>query len=392
MSPLSVGMISGEFPPMRGGMGDYTRELAKGLSNLGAKPWVLTSSRAKIEGIDLPFEVIPLIHRWDFSCLARIQNIVAQKKPEIVHLQYQAAAYGMRPAIHFLPWRLRRSHHRPKILVTFHDLRVPYLFPKAGPFRPWAMKFLARGCDAVVTTDLQDEETIKTWGMNKVVSLIPIGSNIPYQSPPGYSPEEWRHRLGINYGETLLTYFGFLNESKGGEELIRALEMLTRKGERVTLLIVGATEGGSDPTDQVYAQKVKRLISDLGLEAKVIWTGYEPSQKVSGHLLATDLCVLPYRDGASLRRGSLMAALAHGLAIVTTIPQTPNPQIVDGENMALVPEQDPKALAEKIETLAEDYRQRGHLADGARQLAQSFSWDKIAEQTLQVYRQLLDSK
>lgn len=373
---------------MPGGMGDYTRELARSLTNLGARPWILTSSRAKIESIDLPFVVVPLIRRWDFSSLALIQRVISQKSPEIVHLQYQAAAYGMHPAIHFLPRWLRRIAPRPKVLVTFHDLRIPYLFPKARLLRPWALKFLARSCDAVIAADPQDEKAIETWGIKKDVFLIPIGSNLPPQPPPGYSPQEWRRSLGVKGGETLLAYFGFLNQSKGGEELIHALDILTKKGKQTKLLMVGAAEGGSDPTDRAHAQKVKKLIAATGLEGQVIWTGYEPSRKVSGHLLAADLCVLPYRDGASFRRGTLMAALAHGLAIITTIPLVTNPQIVDGENMALVPAQDPLALAEKIEALAEDHSQRGHLAEGARQLAQSFTWDKIAEQTLQVYHHL----
>ena len=39
---------------------------------------------------------------------------------------------------------------------------------------------------------------------------------------------------------------------------------------------------------------------------------------MTANLLAADCAVLPYREGASLRHGSLMAALAHGLPIVST--------------------------------------------------------------------------
>lgn len=389
MSPLFVGLISGEFPPLPGGMGDYTRELANALHKLGVQPWVLTSGKVRSSALDLPFAVLPHITKWNFSSLAQVASIIRKRKPEILHLQYQAAAYGMSLAIHLLPWRLRLTRPRPKLVVTFHDLRVPYLFPKAGPLRPWALKVLARGCEAVIATNPEDQKSINSWGLKREAHFIPIGSNIPPQPLPGYSPEAWRRSLGVNPQETLVSYFGFLNQSKGGEDLIRALHILKEKGIKIKLLMVGAAAGSVDPTDQAYALKVKGLISQLGVEDMVIWTGFEPAERVSGHLLASDLCVLPYRDGVSFRRGSLMAALAHGLPIVSTMPGTENRQIVDGENMALVPPQDPQALANKIEVLATDPGLRERLAQGAKRLSQGFSWDRIAEKTLAVYQQLL---
>ena len=45
-----------------------------------------------------------------------------------MNIQYQTAAYGMSPFIHFLPDALRPI----PVVTTFHDLRFPYLFPKAG--------------------------------------------------------------------------------------------------------------------------------------------------------------------------------------------------------------------------------------------------------------------
>ena len=70
-----------------------------------------------------------------------------QLRPDVVHIQYQSAAYGCIGAVNFLPWRLRLARPGPA-LTTFHDLRLPYLFPKAGPLRWQAVLALARGSDA----------------------------------------------------------------------------------------------------------------------------------------------------------------------------------------------------------------------------------------------------
>ena len=84
--------------------------------------------------------------------------------------------------------------------------------------------------------------------------------------------------------------------------------------------MVGGAVGDSDPTSQAYLGQVWTLIRQLGLEDRVHWTGFAAPDQVSAHLLAADIAVLPYREGANLRHGSLHAALAHGLPVVTTSP------------------------------------------------------------------------
>jgi glycosyltransferase involved in cell wall biosynthesis len=114
---------------------------------------------------------------------------------------------------------------------------------------------------------------------------------------------------------------------------------------------------------------------------------------VSANLLASDICVLPYRDGASFRRGSFMAALAHGLPIVTTMANSPSyilhspfsPRLRDGENVLLVPPDDAAALAEAIAHLADTPELRQRLGQGAKEMSKAFGWDSIAEKTLEVY-------
>src|SRR5207249_1925875 len=147
-------------------------------------------------------------------------------------------------------------------------------------------------------------------------------------------------------------------------------------------------------------------IAELGLATRVLWTDYVSAQSVSANLMASDICVLPYRDGASFRRGSFMAALAHGLPIVTTSPLTNPPRspraaevggervrggelrlppLRDRENVLLVPADDPPKLAEGIEELLTFPQLGARLSQGAKELAEHFGWDKIAAQHLALY-------
>jgi glycosyltransferase involved in cell wall biosynthesis len=396
---MRVCLVTGEYPPLQGGVGDYTHELGEALAALGVEVSVITSAKARMQDTRSRIQdaenlhrasciVHPVIEKWDWSCWRSIMSMARDVGADILHIQYQAAAYGMHPAVNFLPLWLRMTPDRPRTVVTFHDLKVPYLFPKAGRIRWWVVLALARWSDAVIVTNEEDRARLSAYPFIGSLSVVPIGSNIHPQPPPGYDRDAWRARWGVGPEETLLSYFGFLNESKGGETLIRALGRLVREGHPVHLLMVGGQVGDSDPTNMVYLERVKALIEELGLTDRVSWTGYTPQAEVSANLLASDLCVLPYRDGASFRRGSFMAALAHGLPIVSTHPRVDVPELRHEENILLVPPDAPAALAEAIARLAADAELRRRLGEGATRLAQGFTWGNIAEKTKVLYEQI----
>jgi len=427
---MKVCLISGEFRPMQGGVGDFTYEMGWALRYLGAEVTVLTSTAAGPPRNEDGLWVKPRLERWGWDSWRTIMQTAEEVEADVLNIQYQAAAYGMHPAINLMPLRLRAQSsllkQRPRVVVTFHDLKVPYLFPKAGRFRWWIVLALARWSDAVIVTNAEDLETllhppfsILHSQLSPAPYLIPIGSNIKPAPPADYDRDAWRARWGVGPEDILLSYFGFLNESKGGETLMRALDKVVNpvlskvegiaegKGYRARLLMVGGRWGSSDPTNVAYAQRVEVLIDELGLSERVMWTGYTSREEVSANLLASDICVLPYRDGASFRRGSFMAALVHGLPIVTTmansewrmansqfsILHSPSsilhsqllPRLRDGENVLLVPPDDAAALAEAIARLADSPELRQRLGRGAKDLSKAFGWDNIAEKTLEVY-------
>lgn len=401
---------------MQGGVGDCTYEIARALAARGVAAGALTSDKGRqmtndkgqrIKERDLSLHpsssvnVLRSIPYWDWSALSQIRRAIAETNADIYHIQYQTAAFGMQPMINFAPrllrmWPNHSRARRARAIVTFHDLRPMYLFPKAGRVRDWVTLQLARGADAVIATNQPDYDALERHRLAHL-ALIPIGSNIDPTPPPDFDRAALRARLGIAPGEILLVYFGFLNDSKGGETLIRALAELPN----AKLLMLGGQTGASDPTNAAYLAQVRRTIEALGLQARVIWTDFMPQPQVSAHFLAADVCVLPYRDGASFQRGTFMAALAHGMAIVTTTTRnaessdTPRPAssalpaLRDGENVVRVPPDDPRAAADAVRRIAANPELRARLQNGARALAQSFTWDKIADAHLKLYQQLL---
>jgi glycosyltransferase involved in cell wall biosynthesis len=384
---------------MEGGVGAFTQELAKALAALGHDIHIITGRQARptagpqsserrigalLEPVDIGFaQLHPRVRQWRWPALATVADIVLRYDLDVVNIQYQAAAYHMRsPAINFLPWRLKGL---VKTAVTFHDLRVPYLFPKAGRLRQKVVHFMARQAHGCITTNEADYQTLHNLRHVRLAQ-IPIGSNITTYQPNHIEIGEARDLLGLQPADCLLGYFGFLHESKGADTLLYSLARLDKS---VHLLFIGGQTGSSDPNNnESFLAQIHQLISKLGLDERVHWTGFVSEQRVSTFLQAADLMVMPYRDGVSLRRGTMMAVLAHGRPLITTHPAIPTPDLIHGQSTWFVPAADDLALADAIKSLLANPALRQKLGQGAAQVADLFTWDKIAGQTAEFLTQL----
>lgn len=391
-------MITGEYPPAMGGVGDYTCRLGEALEKQGSKVKVLTRPATPGVYVDiggrLPSRPGPFLASR--ITLRATLRALSATRARVANIQYQTAAYEMRPTINLLPLLLRRLWGGPMV-VTFHDLRFPYLFPKAGPLRDFANYVMARTASAVVATNPEDAAKLLGWGVKRV-ELIPIGSNIPNKPPAEYSRTTWRERWGAGESTTLLAYFGFLNSTKGLDDLLSALRLLGENGD-FRLLMVGGGLGSSDPTNRATAARLARLAEELGVAGSLVWTGYLQPSDVSAALLSADIAVLPYADGASFRRGSLLAVLEHGLPLVTTLCSTEVaeerstfgkgwPQLVNGENALLVKPGDVDALVGAVQLISNNPELNTRLRQGAQDLARSFSWSSIANRYRRLYSEL----
>ena len=62
---MKICLVTGEFPPMQGGVGDYTRELGIALRDLGCQVHVVSSTDA---GPVEDLTVHPIVERWNWGC------------------------------------------------------------------------------------------------------------------------------------------------------------------------------------------------------------------------------------------------------------------------------------------------------------------------------------
>jgi glycosyltransferase involved in cell wall biosynthesis len=369
-------LVTGEYPPDVGGVADYTACLRGALAERGVDVAVLTRGRPA------PPEagVYRRVSRWDARALADL----ARRTPRggVVHLQYQPAAFDLRGEICLAPLLLRAVRPDVRLATTFHDARVPRLFRKAGRLRPLAVRLLARASHAVLAADPSD--LVSLGGPSPRHHRVPIGPNVRCRPPAGYDRGAFRARLGLADDELAIAYFGFLNASKGLESLARAFERIGQASPAARLLLLGGATGASDPTDRATARTFLRHLGPLA--ERVLRPGYLPPGALSAYLLAADVALLPYADGASLRRGSLLACAAHGLPIVTTAGPGLTRELAQA--VLACPAGDAAAMAAAVTQAARDVALRERLRDAAARLAEATGWAAIADRHVAIYRGL----
>lgn len=374
--------VSGEYPPDAGGVGDYTARLAAALGALDPSLdlSVLTRDRPSTGVTPGGPTLLGRVQRWDARTLGTI--VRATPPNGMVHLQYQAAAFSLRGEICLAPLALRARRPDARVVTTFHDARAPYLFPKAGRLRPLAVRLLARTSHAVIAAEPAD--LAQLGGPSPRHHQVPIGSNVDCAPPAAYDRAAFRATLGLAGDGLAIAYFGFLNHSKGLDTLLDVFARVSASRPAARLLLLGGSASASDPTDRATADRVEARLAPL--RGRIHRPGYLQPADLSAYLLAADVALLPYADGASMRRGSLLACAVHGLPIVTTTPAG-GARLLREVVLACTPG-DAVCLAEIVVRVATDRALAGRLRDGSARLAAAVSWPRIAAHHLRIYRTL----
>ena len=384
----SVLMITGEYPPARGGIADYTVILAENLSRSDVDLAILcdTQSLSRAAG----WAVLPLVDRWDWGLLRLVPHLVRERAFDWVHLQYQVNMYRYRgyPAVYLLPWWLHRQGISCQVAVTCHDLNPPRLFPKAGRVRRWVVQFMVRHADAVLTADYADLETLHRFcGRKTSVIHVPVGCAIPYVPQRPGARQALRHRIGLTEDDFLIAHFGPGNSVT---PLLEALSKLRDMDQPMHLILIGKTlappSTGTLPPDRVSLTALDhQLIAERDLGAYMHGTGYLPVTKVSMWLSAADAFASPLPAGFSFRHSSLTTAFAHGKAVITTCPQVAHPELIHEQNVLLVEPGNIEELADALWGVRCNSELRHKLERGALALAERLSWACIVSKHLQVY-------
>jgi len=191
--------------------------------------------------------------------------------------------------------------------------------------------------------------------------------------------EEAMKKLGIDPRVPLVGYCGFISSYKGLESLIEAVSKIPKSA----LLI-----GGGWHTEQStqYIASLNQMTQRI-LPHRCKWLGFVPDDELATAYGAMDVVVYP--SIYTTESGALLMALSHGKAVIANRLAPFREKEKLG---ALTTFKGVNSLAKKIRLLLRDEDARTKLEEGARSYVENNSWEKVAEQHLTLYEEVLSQK
>jgi glycosyltransferase involved in cell wall biosynthesis len=355
MSGRSV-VIIGPGHPLRGGLASFNQRLAREFIHEGYDCMIYSFS------LQYPEFMFPGTTQYSsepapegLTIRSRINSVnplnwlsvgreLRRLRPDIIVVRYWLPLMG--PALGTILRQVRKNRHTRIIAIT--DNVIPH--EKRPGDKPFTRYFL-KACDAYITMsekvmkDLRSFEAVKPARQVLHPLYDSFGDGIPKDTARAILRAK-----GVEIGDRdkVLLFFGFIRKYKGLDIALEAMADPRIRDHGIRLMVAGEFYEDAAP----YQEQIDRLgIRDL----LVLRTDFIPDSEVRDYLCSADAVIQPYRNATQ----SGVTPLAYHFEkpmIVSNVGGLPD--LVPHEQVGLVAEPEPRAMADAIlryYTLGESY-------------------------------------
>jgi len=367
--PSRIAVI-GNYLPRQCGIATFTTDLCAAIAaEYGTARLLALPVNDTEDGYDYPPRVRWSLAQDDVRSYQEAAEFLNFNNIDMVCLQHEYGIFGGPAGSYIL--HLLRGLKMPVVTTLHTVLREP------DPNQLMVMEEVAELSDRlIVMSQLSSQflqEIFKVPG-NKI-DMVPHGvPDLPFLDPNFY-----KDRFGVE-GKAVLLTFGLLSPNKGIENVIQALPQILSKHKNVAYIVAGAThphvlrrEGDK------YRASLLALAKEVGVESNVIFHDHFVSpEEMAEFIGAADIYITPYRHEAQVVSGTLAYALGAGKAIIST-PYWHAIELLDDRRGALVPFQNPGAIAHKTVELLDTPAIRHAMRKRAYVFARDMVWKKVAQ-------------
>jgi glycosyltransferase involved in cell wall biosynthesis len=367
--PSRIAVI-GNYLPRQCGIATFTTDLCAAISaeyettQLMALPVNDTEA-----GYDYPERVRWSLAQNDVKSYEQAAEFLNFNNIDMVCLQHEYGIFGGAAGSHIL--HLLRRLKMPVVTTLHTVLREPSVDQRR------AMSEIAELSDRlIVMSQLSSQilqEVFKVPGSK--IDMVPHGvPDLPFLDPNFH-----KDRFGVE-GKAVLLTFGLLSPNKGIENVIQALPQILSKHKNVVYIVAGATHPHILRREgDTYRASLQALAKEVGVEAQVIFHDrFVSPEEMAAFIGVADIYITPYRYVAQVVSGTLAYALGAGKAIIST-PYWHAIELLDDRRGALVPFQDPDAIANKTIELLDTPAKRHAMRKRAYLYARDMVWKKAAQ-------------
>jgi glycosyltransferase involved in cell wall biosynthesis len=367
--PSRIAVI-GNYLPRHCGIATFTTDLCNAIAaEYGTSRLLALPVNDAEEDYDYPDRVRWSLAQDDVKSYQDAAEFLNFNNIDMVSLQHEYGIFGGPAGSHIL--HLLRGLKMPVVTTLHTVLREP------NPDQMLVMEEIADLSDRlIVMSQLSSQflqEIFKVPG--RKIDMVPHGvPDLPFLDPNFY-----KDRFGVE-GKAVLLTFGLLSPNKGIENVIRALPQILSKHKNVAYIVAGAThphilrrEGDK------YRASLHALAKEVGVESQVIFHNrFVSPEEMDDFIGAADIYITPYRHEEQVVSGTLAYALGAGKAIIST-PYWHAIELLDDRRGALVPFQNPDAIAQKAIELLDTPAIRHAMRKRAYLFAREMVWKRAAQ-------------
>ncbi len=322
--------------------------------------WVLPK-QANVHSIMLQPAISPFSLRQQWA----IPKQLKQQHATVYHSPYYLMPYGV----------------NVPTIVTIYDL-IPQLFPETASlqarllFRMTTRLALRSASHIIVISKATRRDLLAAYTIRpEKITAVPLAPDPHFQPQPEAKINAMRQKHSLP--QKYVLYFG---SNKLHKNLVRLLEawkiIIDQMANPIQLIIAGAW-------DSRYSQPLQK-VAELGMENAVQFLGPIAEKDLPALYSGATLFVFPsLYEGFGLPVAEAMACgTAVACANSSSLPE------IGGEAVHYFDPMDVREMVGVIGRYLENEPLRLELAQKGIKQAQKFSWQKAAESTLQIYRQL----
>ena len=409
---MNIAMLSVHTCPLAalggketGGMNVYVRELSRELAARGHHVDIFTRSQDptvphEVPGLEIGACVyhVPAgpeqpYNKHRLFCylpeFARgVQQIAAAEKIryDVYHAHYWLSGWVARELQRSQPAPLVQMFHtlgalKNQVARNAAERETECRIEVEGEIMQFANRIVASTPrDRQQMIDLYDAPTDK-------IVIIPSGVDLALFHPiPVAVAKEY---LGTPLENHSVLFVGRIDPIKGIDIWFKAMAMIVQenpalRGKMCVCLIGGDVDEEAMPDAELA--RLQTLKDELGIGDLVTFLGRREQSSLPYYYAAADVVVMP-----SLYESFGMVALeamACGTPVVASDVGCLSFVVRDGETGFLVPERDPRALADCLGCLLRDPELRARLGKRGVEVAREYSWSCIADQIEEMYEQV----
>ena len=343
-----------DYPPIEGGIGSLSLQLARELSREGHEVTVVAPYFPDMEDFDAaePYTVVRFRgYHWGLLRIVPFLFAAWRRARKTDALFAMDNTYGG-----MLGWTMRLLFRTPYVTFAY-----AYEFMKYArrPIMRRVLRAIYKRSNKVIAISNYTRDTLLRFGVDEA-RIVVVFPGAPEKCEVSLQHiDELRHLLVLDEGPIILAV-GRMIERKGQVRLVRAMPRILKSEPKAQLVLVGRGPEMS---------AILRAAYRLGVREHVCVPGPLPDEDVAALHAMSDVFALPVGESGNGQVEGFglvfVEAQAHGTPVVAGRSGGVGDAVLDGETGLLVEPDDIEGLADAIVRLIQDKELAGRLRDAA---------------------------